>query len=213
MKSKNILKIIILCSILAFSAGITTAAETEKSPNFAIGISGNVTIRSQPAPVNTIIDARVAGTSVGSTVVQNAGLYGDKPNNKLAISANDGANVDIYVNNVKAGSIIYRSQDAGKIIPLNLDSYSGTTGSSGSSGSGTGTGNDSVSKAGVTPKVTAKQPQTTTIKGNVPGTTAKEQGTTPADVPKGFNYTPILGAVGILALGAIVIYALKRGKT
>ena len=211
MKSNNVLKIIILCSILAFSAGITTAAEAEKSPNFAMGISGNVNIGSQPAPVNTIIDARVAGTSVGSTVVQNAGLYGDKPNNKLAISAADGANVDVYVNNVKAGSIIYKSQDAGKIIPLNLDAP--TSGGTGSSGSGTGTGSSSVSKAGVTPKATAIQPQTTTTKESIPGTTAKEQGTTPADVPQGLNNTMIFGVVGILALSALVIYALKRDKT
>lgn len=212
MKSKNILKMIILCSILAFSAGITTAAETEKSPNFAMGISGNVNIGSQPAPVNTIIDARVAGTSVGSTVVQNAGLYGDKPNNKLAISAQDGANVDIYVNNVKAGSIVYKSQDAGKTIPLDLSAPTSGTGSSGSSGSGTGTGNSSVSKAGVTPKETTTiQQQSSTTKA-IPGTTAKESDNRPADVPQGFNYTMILGVVGILALSAIVIYALKRGK-
>ncbi len=212
MKSNNVLKIIILCSILTFSAGITTAAETEKSPNFAIGISGNVNIGSQPAPVNTIIDARVAGTSVGSTVVQNAGLYGNKPNNKLAISADEGANVDIYVNNVKAGSIIYKSQDAGKIIPLNLDAPTSGGTSSGSSGSGTGTGSSSVSKAGVTPKATAIQ-QATTTKESIPGTTAKGPVTTPADVPQGSNYTQILGVVGILALGALVIYALKRDKT
>lgn len=205
------LKSIILCSILAFSISITSAAET--SPNFAMGLSGNVNIGAQPAPVNTIIDARVLDKSVGSTVVQNVGLYGDKGTNRLAIITDDGANVDIYVNNVKAGSIIYRLQDAGKIIPLDLNapgtsSGTGTTGSSSSSGSGSGGGG--VSGAGGTPTVTAIQ-QPVGPKQPVSGTPAT--GTpvnTPGGVPQEFNFSTILGVFGLLALGAVVIFALKK---
>ncbi len=205
-----------LCSILAFSIGITTAADAETSPNFAIGISGKVYIGGQPAPVNTIIDARVNDKSVGTGLVQNAGLIGDTNNNRLTIITDDGNNVDIYVNNVKAGSIIYRSQDAGKIIPLDLNAPAtgtsgGTTGSPG--GSGNGVGSDSVSRA--TPKVTTQQAgaqikslQETPATGTTPSTV-----TTTAAVPKEFNSSLLLGVYGILVLCVIVIFALmKRGK-
>lgn len=207
------LKAIILCSILAFSIGITAAGEAEKSPNFGMGVYGSVNIGSQSAPVDTVIDARVADTSVGSTTVQNTGLYGDKPNNRLAISADDGANVDIYVNNVKAGSIIYRVQDAGKLFKLDLNAINGNgnSGSRLSGGSSSGsTGSDSVSKAKGTPNVTTPIPQQpTSIKGSLPGTTAKGP-VIPADEPRGFDPTIVAGAVGIIALGALVIYALKK---
>jgi hypothetical protein len=194
---------------LAFSISITSAAET--SPNFAMGLSGNVNIGAQPAPVNTIIDARVLDKSVGTTVVQNVGLYGDKGNNRLAIITDDGANVDIYVNNVKAGSIIYRLQDAGKIIPLDLNApgTSSGTSSGSSSSSGSGTGGGGVSGAGGTPTVTAIQ-QKVGSQQAVSGTPAKGTPVTTPGVPPEFKFSTILGVFGLLALGAIIIFALKK---
>lgn len=90
-------------------------------PNFPVGLQGTVSINGNPAPPDTEIIAKVGDTVVGKTKVQSAGTYGDKPNNKLPVTADDGATVDIYVNGVKVNTFTYRLTDAGQTFQANLN--------------------------------------------------------------------------------------------
>jgi len=207
LSNKNILNILILCIVFAFSVGIASA---ESPPNLPMGLYGSVNIGGSPAPADTRIEGKVGTQVVASTKVVNSGKYGDNNNYLGVYAATEGTNVKIYVNDVEVATVAYV---AGKSTRLDLNApgatsggTGGTTGSSGNGGSGGG-----VSGAGGTPKATAiQQSVTTTTKGSLPGTPAAGTPVTTPGVPPEFKFSTILGIFGLLALGAIVIFALKK---
>ena len=209
MSNKNILKIIILCTVLAIFTG-AASAQDDVPPNFPVALKGSVTIGGNAAPPDTIISAKVGESLVGETKVQTSGTYGGKPNNLLPVSAiADGTKVDLYVNNIKVTTFTYYLKDAGTIKSVNLGATSQSSGTTGSSGNGVGGGG--VSGAGGTPKTTAiQQSVTTTTKGSLPGTPAAGTPVTTTGEPPIIGWSTILGVFGILAIGAIAIYALKK---
>lgn len=213
MSSKKILTIIIICTAIAFSAGIAYA---EEPPSLPVMLYGNVKIDGNPAPAGTIITAKIGTDPAGATNVLTAGTYGDKANDRLPVSANDGDNVDFYINGIKATpsvTFVYNSNDAGKLIRVDLvaiSKTSGTTGpSGGSGGSGSGSGGG-ASAAGGTPKITAIQQPVTTTKESLTGTPVTATTVTTPGEPPVFGWSSILGVFGLLALGAIIIFALKK---
>lgn len=228
MSNKNILNILILCSVFAFSVGIAGA---EPPPNIPMGLYGNVNIGSSSAPVDTIIVAKVGTDIMASTKVVNPGTYGDKGNYLGIYAPTEGANVDIYVNDVKIGTVAYIP---GKSTQIDLNApetasasggtSSGTSGVSGgasggasggtsggsSGGSSNGVGGGGVSGVGGTQTVAAIQQQPVSPDKPVSETPAKGNPVTP-NLPQ-FKFSMILGVLGLLA-GAIIILTLKkRGK-
>lgn len=209
MSNKNILKILLLCTVLSFSSIIATA---EESPgNFPMGLYGDVTIGGSPAPAGTTIDAKVGTDVKASTKVINSGKYGDMSNYLGAYAATDGTNIDVYVNNVKVATIAYT---AGKSTRLDLNapggtSSGGTGGSTGGTTGGTGGGGGVSGAGGVTPKATAIQQQAA-AKETAPVMTKGTPVAEPTATPPVFGWGVVLGVFGLLAIGAIAIYALKK---
>jgi len=201
--------------IFAFSVGIASA---ESLPNLPMGLYGDIFIGGSPAPADTRIegkvvteiDGKLVTQVVASTKVLNSGKYGDK-NNYLGVYApTKGTNVDIYVNDVKVATVAYTPGKSTK-VDLNAPGTSGGTsgGTTGSSGNGVG-GGGGVSGAGGTPKATVIQ-QSVSPKESISGTSATG---TPVTTPDGeapvFGWSTVLGVFGLLAIGAIIIFALKK---
>ncbi|VVB52981.1 Uncharacterised protein [uncultured archaeon] len=211
MSSKKILTIIIICTAIAFSAGI--AGADDNPPSLPVMLYGNVIIDGNPAPVGVTITAKAGTSQAGATNVLTAGTYGDKPNGRLPISANDGANVDFYVNGIKATPSIqftYHSNEAGKIIRVDLSANSGTSSSSGSSSGGSGGGSGS----GIKPTTTVPQSTVPPIKSavGVTGTKEPQVATTAAPSTTGpaFNFYMILGVFAVVAVIGVTLK--KWGK-
>ena len=207
MSNKNILKILILCTVFAFSVGIASSAGAP--PNLPMGLYGNVNIGSSPASVDTIIDGRVGNQIVASTKVVNAGKYGDNSNYLGIYAATEGTNVDIYVNDVKVATVAYISGKSTK-VDLNAPATSGTTGPSVGSVNG-GSGGGGGSGAVGTPKATAAIQQPVKTKESISGT--QSTGTpvgTPVSTPGGTQFYTILGVFVLLASAVIIIFALKK---
>lgn len=203
--------------MIVLSAGIASA---QSPPNLPVILYGNVNIDGNPAPAGTSITAKVGVSPAGATSVLTAGTYGDTPNGRLPVSASlDGANVDFYVNGVKATPstpITYNSNDAGKLFQVNLNVQSiqpGDTsrnvdrsGNGGGSGGGdnltkTGTATPTASRIGVSTQESVSSAQT------VEKTTGKPD--TPGSAP--FQFYTILGIFVLLVIGAIIISVLKKG--
>lgn len=207
MSSKKILTIIIICTAIAFSAGI--AGADDNPPSLPVMLYGNVIIDGNPAPVGVTITAKAGTSQAGATNVLTAGTYGDKPNGRLPISANDGANVDFYVNGIKATpstQFTYHSNEAGKIIRVDLNANSGKSSLSGSSSGGTGGG---VSGSGIKPTTTAPQSAVPPIKSaaGVTGTPQVATTAAPSTTGPAFNFYMILGVFAVIA---VIGVALKK---
>lgn len=208
MSSKKILTIIIICTAIAFSAGI--AGADDNPPSLPVMLYGNVIIDGNPAPVGVTITAKAGTSQAGATNVLTAGTYGDKANGRLPVSANDGANVDFYVNGIKATpstQFTYHSNEAGKIIRVDLTANSGKSSLSGSSSGGTGEG---VSGSGIKPTTTAPQSAVPPIKSAAGVTTKEPQVATtaaPSTTGPAFNFYMILGVFAVIA---VIGVALKK---
>jgi hypothetical protein len=199
---KNILKLLILCIVLASSISIASAAP----PGIPMGLYGDVLVGASPAPKDTKIEGKVGNTLVTTTYVLNPGKYGDN-GNYLGISApNEGDNVDLYVNGVFVTTVKYT---ADKSTRLDLSApekstSSGTTGSSGGSDGGTG--------GVIKPTTTASQVNSIQ---SAPGVTATKENTDPTTAATStseptFNFYTILAVFA--ALGLIGVILKKSGK-
>ncbi len=210
MSDKKILNIIIICTVISFSAGIVSAAP----PNLPVILYGNVNIDGNPAPVGTTITATAGTSPAGATNVLSAGTYGEVANGRLPVSAADGAKVEFYVNGIKATpsiSFAYNLNDAGKLFRVDLNAQSsggGTIRTSSSSGSGGGSGTGTVTKKETT---TATQTAVSTRE-SVPGTTGVKETATTSETPSTakFQFFSVLGTFVLLATGSIILYALKK---
>ncbi len=211
---------IIICLVIAFSAGIVSAvSNAESPPNLPVILYGTVNIDGNPAPSGTAISAKVGDSLIGTTKIHTAGSYRD--NDELPVSASsDGAKVDFYINNIKATSSIaftYNSNDAGKHVQVDLNVQSaqpvGTSRNPGSSGSGGGSGGGgNVTKQGTAtpniPEVAVSAKESISTTQAVTETTGMPD--TPAASPT-FQFYTILGIFVLLVIGAIIISVLKKG--
>ena len=203
MSIKNILKLLILCIVLASSIGIASA---EAPPNLPMGLYGDVTIGGSPAPKDTIIVGKVGDTTVGTTTVLNSGKYGDNGNYLGIFAPNEGDNVDLYVNGVFVTAVTYTS---GKSISVDLNAPESATSGGVTTGSSGGSGGDS----GGIIKPTTTAPQSAV--NSAPGVTATKENTVAATKATStsepaFNFYTILGVFAVLAVVGIMLK--KSGK-
>ncbi len=218
MSNRRILIIIMICTVIAFSAFIVSAEESP--PNLPVILYGNVNIDGKPAPAGTTISAKAGDSLVGATKVLTVGTYGDMANNRLPVSSGtDGSVVDFYVNNIKAmasTTFKYYSEDAGKRFQVDLNVQSAqsgvTSGNADSSGNGGGSGGGgNVDKKG-TATPTASQIGVP-IKESVTSTQAIKETTGKPDTSGSgtFQFNTILGIFVLLVLGIIIISVKKKG--
>lgn len=202
MSIKNILKLLILCIVLASSIGIASAAP----PGLPMGLYGDIQIGGSPAPKDTIIVGKVGDTTVATTKVLNSGKYGDN-GNYLGISApNEGDNVDLYVNGVFVTAVTYTS---GKSTGVDLNAPESSTSGGGTSGSSEG----SVGGSGDVIKPTTTAPQSAV--NSAPGVTATKENMVAANAATStsepaFNFYTILGVFAVLVVIGIMLK--KSGK-
>ncbi|CAG0978792.1 MAG: hypothetical protein OIN86_04830 [Candidatus Methanoperedens sp.] len=210
MSIKNILKLLILCIVLASSIGIASA---EAPPTLPMGLYGDVKIGGSPAPKDTKIEGKIGSTVVATTYVINSGKYGDN-SNYLGISApNEGDDVDLYVNGVFVTTVKYNGKSTG--VDLNAPEKATSAGTSGSSG-GSGSSEGSVGGSGdvIKPTTTAPQSAVNSIQSE-PGVTATKENTVAATKATStsepaFNFYTILGVFAVIAVIGILLK--KSGK-
>jgi hypothetical protein len=213
MLSEKILNIIIICTVIALTVNFASA---ESPPNFPVYLSGDVNIDGKPAPVGTTIIAKVGDSPAGATKVLVAGTYGETANGKLPVSASaDGANVDFYVNGIKATlstPFTYNSNDAGKIFQVSLKAQSSNSGSKSSSGTTSSSGGSTGGMGTISDK---KTPTSTTKQGegltNAPGEPEAASSTTTREpVSPPFEFSSILKFFVVVVIGAIIFVVLKK---
>ncbi len=114
----------------------------QASANPPIVLEGSVLIDGAPAPVGTEIKAMCEGSVVGTTTVDNEGLYSDTRDNRLGISS-ECSTVTLLVNGIEAKVINLDDIDVGEIMVVDLQispssSSSSSTEKTTSSGGGGG---------------------------------------------------------------------------
>lgn len=95
-----------LCILLlaAGSLAVSAAEEEASLPPFPLIMQGSIQINGEPAPQGTEITVMLNGNAVGSTVVEQEGIYGDKPSNRLLVSADplNYGELEFYVNGIES---------------------------------------------------------------------------------------------------------------
>lgn len=196
MSINNILKLLILCIVLASYIGIVSAAP----PGLPMGLYGDVKIGTSPAPKDTKIEGKVGNTIVATTYVVNSGKYGDN-GNYLGISApEEGDNVDLYVNGVFVTTVKYTAEKSAR---LDLYVTSGTMGSYG--GNSEATGGETNPTTTVQQSVVTSAPKVTGIMENTVDTPAATSTSEPT-----FSFYTILGVFAVIVLIGVILK--KTGK-
>lgn len=111
----------------------------QASANPPIVLEGSVLIDGSPAPVGTEIKAMCEGSVVGTTTVDNEGLYSDTRDNRLGISS-ECSTVTLLVNGIEAKVINLNDIDVGEIMVVDLQVSSSTSSSSSTEKSSSGGG-------------------------------------------------------------------------
>jgi hypothetical protein len=91
--------------LLFATAVIPAAADEEGTPSpMPLVLQGTVELDGEPAPVNTEITAKVNGVDVGTTKVDQEGVYGSQPGTKLYITCepDNYGDIKFYVNGVES---------------------------------------------------------------------------------------------------------------
>lgn len=196
MSINNILKLLILCIVLASYIGIAGAAP----PGLPMGLYGDVKIGTSPAPKDTKIEGKVGNTIVATTYVVNSGKYGDN-GNYLGISApGEGDNVDLFVNGVFVTTVKYTAEKSAR---LDLYATSGKMGSYG--GNSEATGGETNPTTTVQQSVVTSAPEVTGIKENTVDTPAATSTSEPT-----FSFYTILGVFAVIVLIGVILK--KSGK-
>ncbi len=198
---KNIswFKVILLCAVFTLFTGITIAEEGSR-PNLPMALSGDVTIGGAPAPEGTLVSAKVGEKVVGVIEVETRGLYGNKPNGRLPVSANKiGTLVDLYVNNVKVDTIYY-VLDTGLVrVDLNAPASATSSSSSSSSSGGSGSSDGGDSSGGGVTGGDETISKSTGSSQDLPETTDKDEDTSTAEDSNPTNIViPALFAVAVI---------------
>ncbi len=121
--------------LVAFSGAIAWllvfAAPALAIPPLPQAFYGDVTIAGVPAPVGTVVTAKIAGVEVGNILTTVAGKYGDSGplQPKLVVEGDivDGTAIDFFINGVRAEETAYFM--SGTTSQLNLHRTSGSVSS------------------------------------------------------------------------------------
>jgi len=213
--------------ILILLFGIAAVA-AEGTPSWPLVLQGTVELDGEPAPVNTEITAKVDGVDVGTTKVDQEGVYGSQPGTKLCITCepDDYGDIIFYVNGVESELLelldvdIIKNANPGEVF-VNMVAVSpdddGTgddgTGTSGSGGFGyreTATTSDSSSNDESSSGSTASA-STTSLK-SVAATESTDDSVEedPASETGSSMMVIVIGAIVLLGIIATVGYKLKE---
>ncbi|NOR49204.1 MAG: hypothetical protein GQ533_14380, partial [Methanosarcinaceae archaeon] len=110
----------ILMLLFAISA-IPAAAVEEPPSSMPLVLQGTVELNGEPAPVNTEITAKVNGDVVGTTEVDQEGIYGSQPGTKLYITceSKNYGDITFYVNGVESQLVdvdILKDANSGDVL-------------------------------------------------------------------------------------------------
>ena len=147
--------------ILLFAIAVIPAVAVEGTPSLPLVLQGTVELDGEPAPVNTEITAKVNGDVVGTTEVDQEGVYGSQPGTKLYITCEPDNYEDIkfYVNGVESQLVdvdILKNANSGvvlesvNIIATSPDGDGTGTGDVDYGGSGSSGGSGSYSETATT---------------------------------------------------------------
>lgn len=205
--------------LLFATTAIPAAAEPPPLPSQLAYLFGDVVLDGKPAPVGVEITAKLNGNVVGTTVVEQAGVYGNIPKTMLVVNCDpeDYGDVKFYVNGLESqtvGENTLENGSPGNEIEIDLIaespavSNSGNGGSSGgSSGVSTGTSNEDTANPGGSGDDTGVNQQDTQPPEEISSTPDSE----PAGSKNNLSTTIILAVViVIVALGAL-FYAKNKG--
>lgn len=112
-KRTGILLLQTLIVLLAFSVFPAAA-------NPPVVLEGDLFVGGQPAPVGTEVKIVADGKTIGSTVVSNAGHFGDQRSNRLGIPSGHNI-VAVYVNGVEALKLDLNTYKTGDTVSLKID--------------------------------------------------------------------------------------------
>ena len=215
--------------ILLFGiAAIPVAAEG--IPSLPLVLQGTVEVDGEPAPENTVITAKVNGDVVGTTEVDQEGVYGSQPGTKLYITCepDDYEDIKFYVNGVESQLVdvdVLKNANSGDVLEsVNMvatspvddgtgdDGTSDDSGSSGSSGSSSGvtTTSDSSTNDESSSESTASA-STTSLK-SVATTESTDDSAeeVPASETGSSMMIIVIGAIILLGIIITVGYKLKE---
>ena len=125
--------------ILLFAIASIPAIAAEETPSLPLVLQGTVELNGEPAPINTEITAKVDSDVVGTTEVDQEGIFGSQPGTKLYITCDpdDYEDIKFYVNGVESELLdveILKNAKSGDILEsINIIATS-------PDGDGTGTG-------------------------------------------------------------------------
>jgi hypothetical protein len=139
--------------LLFATTAIPAAAEAPLLPSQIAYLFGDVVLDGKPAPVGVEITAKLNGNVVGTTVVEQAGVYGDKPLTMLLVTCDpkDYGDVKFYVNGLESqtvGENTLENGSPGNEIKIDLIAESPADSSGGSSGGSPGTSNEDTAEPG-----------------------------------------------------------------
>lgn len=204
--------------LLFATTAIPAAAEAPLLPSQIAYLFGDVVLDGKPAPVGVEITAKLNGNVVGTTVVEQAGVYGDKPLTMLLVTCDpkDYGDVKFYVNGLESqtvGENTLENGSPGNEIKIDLIaespavSNSGRSSSGGSSGGPTDTSNEDTANPGGSGDDTGVNQQDTQPPEEISSSPDSES----AGSKNNLSTTIILAVViVIVALGALY-YAKNKG--
>ena len=217
--------------MLLFAISAIPAAAVEGTPSLPLVLQGTVELDGEPAPVNTEITAKVNGDVVGTTEVDQEGVYGSQPGTKLYITCEPDNYEDIkfYVNGVESQLVdvdILKNVNSGDILEsVNMvatspsgDDSTGDGGSSGGGGGGyietattsdSGTDDESSSESTASASTTSLKSVATTqsTDDSAEGVPAEE---VPASETGSSMMVIVIGAIVLLGIIITVGYKLKE---
>lgn len=215
--------------ILILLFGIA-AIPVSGTPSLPLVLQGTVEVDGEPAPENTVITAKVNGDVVGTTEVDQEGVYGSQPGTKLYITCEPKYYKDIkfYVNGVESQLVdvdVVNNADSGDVLEsINMvatspvddgtsdvdNSGSGSIGGSSSSYSGTATTSDSSTNDESSSESTASA-STTSLK-SVAATESTDDSAeeVPASETGSSMMIILIGAIILLGIIITVGYKLKE---
>ena len=216
--------------MLLFAISAIPAAAVEGTPSLPLVLQGTVELDGEPAPVNTEITAKVNGDVVGTTEVDQEGVYGSQPGTKLYITCepDNYENIKFYVNGVESQLVdvdILKGAKSGEVLKsVNIvatspvDDSTGDDGSSSGGGGGyiepatisdSGTDDESSSESTASASTTSLKSVATTqsTDDSAEGVPAEE---VPASETGSSMMVIVIGAIILLGIIVTVRYKLKE---
>ena len=216
----------ITLQILILLFGIAAIPVAAGTPSLPLVLQGTVVVDGEPAPVNTEITAKVNGDVVGTTEVDQEGVYGSQPGTKLYITCepDDYGDIKFYVNGVESQlvdvDVLKNAESGDDLYSVNMVATSPVgdstnDGSSGSSGggsySGTATTSDSSTDDESSSESTASA-STTSLKSvaTTQSTDDSAEEVPASETGSSMMIIIVIGAIVLLGIIATVGYKLKE---